>query len=293
MNVAGANPQDMTILDELDKLETAENSTEANAASETTPPAGQEQPEQQTQATQEGNTAAPAEQTQATEKKPGDLRNALRAARHAEKQARAEAQKAREELEELRKKLPQGNSSSANDNEDLSDEEIAEIEADFPAQGKVLRKFKALQAKVDQLGTTTQEGSQAAEEWEPPRFIPEAQAIIDEVPDLLSWQYDKDSQDKFELAVQFDQSLVHHPDWKTKSARERIEEAVRLVKEKTEAAPSPAQTRRNPQDVINGAQASQPKGISDFRGGIPPNKIAPNFAKMSDEEILASLPDSD
>jgi chromosome segregation ATPase len=284
--IAGASSaEDVAILSALDEAAAQETPTDQGQPSEQVKPNTTNQPTEGT----ESASADPAATQEKTEEKRGDLRNALRAARHGEKRLKQQLEEANRQLEELRKAQPQQQSEA-----DLSDDEIAAIEADFPAQGKALRKMRDLEAKVQQLTAAAPQAASQQPEWTPPEYEPEVQMLIDEVPDLLEWQNDPNSQDKFELAIKYDQSLYHDPDWSGRSAVERFAEAAKRVKEKTSTAPANAsQTRKNPDEVIANAQASTPRGISDFRGGVPPNKIAPNYSKMSDEEILASLPVSD
>lgn len=213
-------------------------------------------------------TAAPVESS--------STRAALRAARHQEKRLREELARKDQELEQLRSgKTPPSTA--------ISDEEIEESEADFPLQGKVARKLRELENTVQQLRQT-----QTPPEFVPIPFRDDVQVLVDEVPDLLAWQHDPNAQDKLQAAIAQDKALQADPAWAGRPVVERFAEAARLVKTTPTAAP--AATRKNPADVIAGAPVEGPKGISDFRGGGPASAPAKDFRKMSDEEIMASLP---
>lgn len=236
-------------------------------------------------------SATPA-QTSEPDKPKGDTRAALRAARHSEKRLRDELAEKERELENLRqgKTLPQN---------DVSEEELQQLEQDFPAMAKVVRRNQELAREVQQLKAGAQ--TPAGSEFEPLEYAPAVQMIIDEVPDLLAWQHDPDAQDKFQRAIEYDKALFVDPDWKDKSAVERFAEAARRTKEATgqatpaltPAAAAAAKPTVDPAAAIAAAPASGPKGISDFRGGQPPTTPTLNYERMSDEAVMASLPVSD
>lgn len=236
------------------------------------------EPEQQPAASQ-----APAP----TEQPRGDTRAALRAARHDAKRARDEAERLRQELEAFKAgKAPVDNS--------ITDAELAELERDFPAQAKIARQQRELQEQLARLAPQP-----AQNEFEPVTFdFPEIQEAIDAVPDLLAWQYDPQAQDKFERAQAYDRALQNDPDWAGKSLQERFAEAAERTKRAfapatTSATPSaaPAAAPRNdPAQVIEQAPVEGPKGISDFRGGAPGNAPSLDYRRMTDEQIMASLP---
>ena len=130
------------------------------------------------------------------------------------------------------------------------------------------------------------------------------QAVIDGVPDLLEWQYDPNAQDKFARAVEYDSALALDPDWKNKPVAERFAEAAKRTREafgQGQPAPTgdptpkpaaPAATRIDPAVALANAQETGPKGISDFRGGPPSPDPTLNYSRMTDEQIMASLPAS-
>jgi hypothetical protein len=214
----------------------------------------------------------------------GDPRAALRASRRAEKRLRDELGQLRSENESLK----QGKAPSS---VEITDAELAELEADFPLQAKIARKQREIDA---QLMASRQP---AQKEFIPPSYDPEIQDVIDDVPDLLAWQHDPAQQDKFMRAVEYDKALSVDPDWRDRPINERFAEAAKRSKAAlspssaaTTAPAAPAAPKVNPADVIAAAPVKKPKGISDFRGGAPANTQTVNYAGMSDEQIMASLP---
>lgn len=212
----------------------------------------------------------------------GDPRAALRASRRAEKRLRDELDQVRQENEALKQgKGPVDTS--------ITDAELAELEADFPLQAKIVRRQREIE---QQLAQVKPEPEQA--EFEPISYDPDVQEAIDGVPDLLAWQHDPAAQDKFARAIEYDKSLLLDPDWQDRDIAERFTEAVRRTK--AALSPSlptpaaPAAPRTDPAAVIAAAPSTGPKGISDFRGGAPGNAPTVNYQGMSDEQIMASLP---
>jgi hypothetical protein len=230
-----------------------------------------------------------AEPVASTEQPKGDTRAALRAARHAEKRARDEAERLRQELEALK-------SGKAPVNNTITDAELEELERDFPAQAKIARQQRDLQEQLSRLTPAP-----AQPEFVPVTYDPAIQEVIDGIPDLLAWQYDPQAQDKFQRAVAYDRALQNDPDWAGKSFQERFTEAAERTKRAfapASTAPTPttpsaapaAAPRNDPAKVIEQAPVEGPKGISDFRGGAPGNAPSLDYRRMTDEQIMASLP---
>lgn len=210
----------------------------------------------------------------------GDPRAALRASRRAEKRMRDELDQLRGENEALKQGKTVPDTS-------VSDAELAELDADFPLQAKIVRRQRELEAQLKQA----QPAAQVQAEFEPPSYDHGIQDVIDGLPDLVAWQYDAAQQDKFQRAIQYDAALRADPDWQGRGLDERFAEAVRRTK--AALAPSSAAAaapRTNPAAVIAAAPVQGPKGISDFRGGAPANTQTVNYQGMSDEQIMASLP---
>ena len=230
----------------------------------------------------------------AQEKPQGDTRAALRAARQSEKRLRDELAEARETIEKLKSgDLPTDTS--------VTDEELERLEQDFPAMAKAIRNQKALEKRLEEL-TAQPKNTTPEDDFQPLEYAPAVQMVIDDVPDLLAWQHDRNAQDKFQRAIDYDRALSVDPDWKDKPAVERFAEAARRTREKfgmpagstPSAGTTPAaKTTVDPATVIANAPAATPMGISDFRGGGPANAPTLNYQNMSDEAILASLPVGD
>lgn len=223
--------------------------------------------------------AAPVEQP----KPQGDPRAALRAARNAERRLRDENERLLRELEDARQgKKPVDTH--------ITDEELEQLEQDFPLQAKLVRR----QREIEQQIAAQRPAAPASTEFEAPSYRPEVQEVIDSVPDLVAWQYDPNAQDRFQRAVEYDKALLVDPDWKGRSVAERFAEAVERTKRAFGATPAPApapsaQPALDPAAALAAAPASGPRGISDFRGGGPAAPPERDFSAMSDEEILASL----
>lgn len=221
----------------------------------------------------------------------GDTRAALRAARHAEKNLREENKRLAVEVEALKQgKAPVDTS--------ITDEELATLEVDFPLQAKIVKNQRELERKLAEA-----KPAPAAPETEfvPMSYEPQLQELIDGNPDLLAWQYDPNAQDKFVRAIEYDVALQRDPDWRGKPIAERFNEAARRTKAAFGTAPAAAPTptpqaapaaapRIDPAAAIDAAPSIGPKGISDFRGGAPGNAPTINYAGMTDEQIMASLP---
>lgn len=235
-------------------------------------------------------TAAPAPTTAPAPAEPqGDPRAALRHARRNEKRLATEVERMQAELETLRAKAGKdgGGGTSVTD---MDDAQLAELEENFPVQAAAIKEIRALKTTVTELQQKVATPAQQPG-WEPPVFNPDVQGVIDEVPQLQAWQFSQADQDKFQLATQYDASLLADPVWKSKPAVERFNEAVRRTQQQLgTAAAAPPATRQDPAAVIAAAQSQPAAGISDFRGGGPAAAPALDYRRMTDEEILASLP---
>lgn len=235
--------------------------------------------------------AAPAAPADGEKQGAGNLRNALRAARH-------DARKKDEEIERLRKELEQRRSNDGTgsdnpeDDEDpltMSEARLAEIERDFPLQAKTIKHLRRLAANA---APAPSPAAPPADEWVPPVAPPAVQAVIDEVPQLLEWQLSRDGQEKFNLAARYDDVLRADPAWKGKTAVERFTEAARRAATHFTAPAAPSAAARA-QAAIDATQAQATVGISDFRGGSAAQPPQLDLSRMSDEEILRSLPVQD
>ena len=217
------------------------------------------------------------------EAKPsGDTRAALRAARRSEQRAKGEVERLRAENEALRAKVP------AEPSEDITDEDVATIEADFPVIAKAVKAMRTVAATVKPQAAA----AQADPEFEPPTLPPELQEVVDQIPDLLGWQHDSD-QTLFEMAKAEDRKLLLHPKWKDASEDKRLAEVVRRVKaDIAEVTPEPTPQRANVKDAIARAPRVTPNTLADIGGGGDTPNTTSNlgrYSQMSNEDIEADL----
>ncbi len=215
------------------------------------------------------------------------MRAALRAARTSERRVREENERLHRELEEARR------SGKPAIDTNITDEELQQLEQDFPLQAKLVHRQRAIE---QQLAASQAAAPPKPTDFEPLSYEPETQEVIDSVPDLVAWQYDPNAQDRFHRAIEYDTALKLDPDWKSRTPAERFAEAAERTKRAFGAAPAPAPApsppaspRLDPAAALAAAPASGPKSISDFRGGGPAAPLERDFSTMSDEEVMASL----
>lgn len=239
-----------------------------------TPTVAAAEPTEQAATTDDKPVGEAAQQAAPEPKAQGDTRAALRAARRDAKRANERAQQLEQEVADLKA----GKTPAATQ---VTDEELAELDENFPVAAKLAREVAELKAKLH-----TAPKAAPVDDFEPVKYDPEIQELIDAVPELVNWQYDPKTQDRFHAAIEMDKYLMTLPDWKNKPFNERLVEVTRRVK----ADVAPGEPKRDPQAVIDALKTDGPKRISDFKGGMQPDKSTPDYSKMSDEEILASLP---
>jgi hypothetical protein len=246
-----------------------------------------------TASTTEGTGGTPASDANEGEAHKGNVNAALRAARRAERRALSEADRLREENERLRKQVPETPAATATD--DLSDEELAEIETDFPKIGKLARAVKNL-AKAAPAATSA--AAPAPSTTDEPEFVPrqlppELQDVVDGIPDLLGWQNDPD-QTAFEMAVAADALLARHPTWKTKPLADRLAEVTRRVQADLGAGASQQANGGIDavDEAIRNAPTRTPRSPSEIGGAggreDTTNDLA-RFSRMSEDDIYAEL----
>ena len=223
--------------------------------------------------TVEGTTATNPEQGAVTPQ--GDPRAALRAARR-------DAKRAHERAAQLEQELADFKAGKTTTTTQVTEAELAELDENFPVAAKLAREVAELKAKLQQQAHK----ADPEDDFEPVRYDPATQEVIDSVPELVNWQFDPAMQASFQAAVDTDKYLLTLPAWQNKTLRERLVEVTRRV----QADVSPGESRRDPASVIADLKTNGPKQIGDFRGGMQPDKSTPNYSRMTDEEILASLP---
>lgn len=304
-----------------DELEALENATTGQPQEE-----DQDEPEETTEDPAEEQTAADApestEQVEAVPGTPGEQKteaeseakppkiegvaskngkhvlpyHVLQAERRRADKAAERARELEAELEDLRAgKKPE-------EPAELTEEEVAQMEQDFPDYGKKLRATFELAQKGRDAAKATPKPSEPEERDNP------IQEAIDQVPMLVSWQFG--DAEKFQRAQVLDEALRTSPKWKDKPLQDRFAHVVKLVAEeydipadepqKTES-PKPKTQAADPEKVIANATRAKPNTLSDFKGGTTPEtpstsleRMSPvaqvsRWASMSDEEIDAAL----
>lgn len=226
-------------------------------------------------------------QDAAPEKKGDPHRASLRASRRSEEKAIERAERAERELAELRAAQPK-----ASQNDDITDEELADLEGDFPLVAKAVRVVKASKVAAPQPKA---DEPQVDPEFVPRKFVAETQELLDGNDDALAWQNDPD-QLKFDLLDTTVATLLRLPKFKGQLSAELIDEAVRRVhldlKADEEPPPKPKQ-RKDPEQELKNAAPRGPRSISDVPGasGATDDSAARSarFSRMSDEDVLQEL----
>lgn len=255
--------------------------------------------------------------TPVDDRPPGELRAALRASRHAERQAERLAEQERRRAESLQAELDRlraGAPAAAPAADEFNEETAAAIAEDYqplaPLLKQVVKLTKAQAAPAPAPAAAPAAAPAPAEEQQPdfrPPRLPEAvQEAVDGIPQLLAWQHDPD-QTAWRLVVAQDAMLQSLPKWKNSPIAdpERFQEAVRRVQRElaeagivqqpqaqAPAAPAETAAQRAARIVAaTGVNKPEPATIGDLGGGSgdkTPTYV--DYARMSDEEILGSLP---
>jgi len=257
-----------------DKALLADLVTDAAKESKTTLPA-EDNP---TETTAPSDTPAPNASATEPVAQHGDTRAALRAARASERRLRDALAAKDAEIQALRE-------GKAPVNTEISEDELTQMEQDFPAQAALVKSQRRMEQELAELRATVK-----PVEWQPPSYAPEVQEHIDAVPDLLAWQHDQAQQDKFAAAIEHDKLLETDVDWREKPIAERFAEAARRAKKQFAPAPAaPPAPKTDTASVLARAPMVQPKGVSDFHGGGPAQPPAPDYSRMTDEQIMATI----
>jgi len=169
-------------------------------------------------------------------------------------------------------------------------EELAEVAQFDPTVGNYI---KELERTNQELATTVAKVAPApAADFIAPKFDPATQAVIDAVPALFNMQYNPD-QTAFKLALAEDTALRLLPEWKGKSELEIVTEATRRASERlglSTTSPAPASATQQALAAVAAAAAPAAVALGDLSGGANPSNELPDFNKMSDADIYASLP---
>lgn len=207
----------------------------------------------------------------------GDLRPALRAARHEARALNKELDRVRSELDAFKS----GNPPPANSDPKDIEAYIARVETDFPDQGAVLR---SMHSQLKEVRASAPAQTQAEPDFRPEKLSDDWQELIDNNEQLLTWQTSKEHAQRWEMAKAADGLLAKHPAWQGKPISERLQEAVRRVN--AELAPDP---RQQAAAAIQRAPERTPETLSGLRGGTAPNNQAPDYFRMTDEQVMADL----
>lgn len=258
----------------------------------------------------DGKNVLPYSVVQAERRKSARLRDAL--------------EDANRQIEHLKSKAAAPAASDVDDDgeQGINDDELTDLEQDFPQLAKVVKELRDTRAEILQLKTSapTQGKSDApapgagdaraeSEESEDPTLD-----AIDQIPVLAGWMSNPADADKFERAQDIDRALEKSPKWRGKPLVDRFKHVTKLVAEEfdldiqinqEDSAPSQTQTntppaRRDPEAAIRAARETTPNTLSDFKGGAPTETGDPikrlsapaqvnRLLDMSDAEIDAWL----
>lgn len=177
------------------------------------------------------------------------------------------------------------------DSKGLTAQELADLEAYDP---KAFAKVKAIQDEAEQLRASAAAApapAAAKPEFTPERFPPEMQDAIDQVNDLSDWQNDPKQQHLWRMAKAQDAILSELQAWEGKSQVERFAEVVKRVKELASQTPAlPKTPEELAREVIAAAPvAAPPVTAGGLRGGESPTTQFPDYSRMTDEQVMASL----
>lgn len=238
--------------------------------------------------------AAPAPATNA-DPAQGSLRAALRASRHAEKIANERASAL--EAEVARLKASGATTSTEGSKVVMSDADIAELRSYDPAAADKVVRLQRERDEAEQRATQAAAAAPAQQEAFVPETLPERfQTVIDnEIPELLAWQTDPNSQHLYAAAGDMNAYLLQNPKWASASIADRFREVVRRVQQDhgITSAPTPPveDAAAKARAIIDAAPVGQrPAQIGGLRGGESPTQTLPDYNKMSDEDIIATVP---
>lgn len=206
---------------------------------------------------------------------------ALQAERRNSRQASGRADRAEQELNEARQLIADLKAGKKPESTELTEEDVARMEEDFPEEGKKLRavlsRNQELEAKAPKSAVVDDD----------PADDP-IQEAIDQVPLLAEWQHT--DPEKFGRATAIDSALQGSPKWRDKPVAERFAHVARQVAEEYDLPVQQVSTSKpkpsDPQAVIDSASRAKPNTLSDFKGGASPDHGQVNFEKMSPASML-------
>ncbi|QHB83364.1 hypothetical protein GIS01_14965 [Aeromonas veronii] len=201
----------------------------------------------------------------------------------------AQSQQAQAERDKLQALLEKNGIDPLFDPDDISQEELEQLEQDYPDLGK---SIAAIARKLQKLEP------QAAPQQVQPSANP-VQAALQAVPDLAAWR-DGD-QDRFDMALTIDDKLQADPAWSNKPLAERFAEVARRTKlafgDEVEALPAkaPGKAAEKPADHIPSSPSelgqthhAPATGVERY-GAMSQTELVGEFGAMSDAQIEALL----
>lgn len=213
--------------------------------------------------------------------------------------ARQNEQRLRDEVERLKTAAPAAAEAPAVKRPD--DQALKDLQDFDPEAAAYVAELERKNRELAARAAAAPPAAPAQPEFTPPVFPAETQMVIDTVPELLAMQMNPD-QTAFKVAVKQDAILEMLPAWKGRPEAERYAEAARRAAElvsgsSTTPAPTPPQPGAQPTEaerqraieLANKAGSGVPMTIGDLQGGSNPANELPDFSKMNDEDVLASL----
>lgn len=213
---------------------------------------------------------------------------ALQAERRSARAASAKADRLANELAAAKQLIDDLKAGKTPDTGVVTEEDVREMEENFPDQGKKMRAlFEAAKAVTP---------AAPAADSDPGEADDPVQEAIDQVPLLLEWQHG--DAEKFARAQEIDRVLFNSPKWKGKPAVDRFTEAARVVADEFDIPfPSPktsttAAAPAAPQSAaVQAAQRKPPETLSDFKGGSVADHNSMDVAKASPRALLSRMED--
>lgn len=225
--------------------------------------------------------------------------------------AEARAKEQAERIKELESQLATGTEKPGEAPAMLSEEELAEVERDLPAIGKLLRasqdRIAILDKAVSDIGARQQQEEQA----EAAKVAEDVESAIAQTPKLAHLR--ATNPQGWERAVELDKVLRGKPEWQDKPFSERFAQVVKGYESFYGAIDIPGASPQDSQAVIQAKAAAAlqsatqagtavPRSMSDIPGGsIPPvdeaaamlaksgPQLTADFMAMTPEQIEAKL----
>lgn len=319
------NPEEMND----DELEAAQSAADGEPEASTDPTETTTEEATTTEATQEQSTSTdPAETTVTTTTEPPATAEAqtsavaepvkvkgvaskdgtgvipytaLQAERRGHRQAAARAERAEKEAERLKQEIDDLRAGKSPASNALTEEEVQQLETDFPERGATARKiFERNKELEQQIAATKPKEAPADDIGDDP-----VQEVLDQVPLLVEWQHDPQHADKWQRSIELDNALINSPKWKGKPAIDRFTHVANLVADEFDIEvekPQPAATAASPKQpaakpapdpkkVVESAERQPPSTLSDLKGGAIPDHGQVDFGKLSPNAMLGRFMD--